>query len=141
MKKTILFISTFLSLLNCKSQVSNSRILQALLNDSFFCRYVIRCKDCDTVHVVDTLDYFKNAPHLDSNIVITKEFIRGIRVPRSRADLLKWTCSNLFITKITRVKRRYRIEYFHTPTNGVGFIVFRWRAGRLIKVKSQFGQL
>jgi len=140
MKKPTLFVVSFLTLISCQGQISNSKILQALLSDSEFCRHVIPCKECDTIYVVDTLGYFTNTSDVDNKIVFTKKYIRRFRSRPNQTSLIEWTCSNLFIDKITRAKNRYRIDFFHTPTNGNGFIEFRLKKGELVKTKSQFGQ-
>jgi hypothetical protein len=130
-----------MSLLNCKSQIDNDKLLQAFVNDSDFCKYIIPCKKCDTIYIIDTLSYFKNTPDFCKKIVVTKEFIKRTQYPKNNVDLIRWSCGNLFITKITIKKNYYRIIYFHSPTNGLGFIEYRLRRKNLIKVKSHYGQL
>ncbi len=141
MKKSLLSILAIIASLGCVCQVDNNKLLRALMNDSDFCKHVIPCKKCDTIYVIDTLGYFTHDQYLMKNIVVTKKYIKGIYIPKNDSDLIKWDCSNLFITKISQNKNYFRINYFHTPTNGIGYIEYQFKGDKLIKVKAQYGQL
>ena len=144
MKNLIGFVTIILFSVTCKGQVDNNKLLETFLNDSDFCTHIIpSCKKCQTINIVDTLNYFKKDVKIGSNskIIITKEFNKKHPFPQNNGELLKWNCSNLFITQIQRGKNYIQINYFHSPTNGTGYIKYRIHGMKLIKVKWQFGQI
>lgn len=141
MKKYILILFSILMSLGCRCQVDNNRLLRTFVSDSDFCKYIIRCKSCDTIHIVDTIGYFTQDPQLWRNIVVTKEFITQAQRKNDTALFSRYACYNMFITGIVRNKNLYRISYFHKPSNGVGFIEYKLKKNKLMKVKFQYGQL
>jgi hypothetical protein len=141
LRKPVIAILLAMSSLCSLGQVDNNRLLRTFVSDSAFCKYIAPCKQCDTIFIVDTVEYFTQDPALWNKIKVTKKILNRDEMPHNYAGYRVWVCNNFFITKITQNKNIYRISYFHLPTNNVGFVEYHLKKNKLIKVKFQYGQL
>lgn len=136
----MLALLCIMSLLSAKCQIDNGKLLQALLTDSTFSNVVMSCRYCDTLYVIDTLNYFSKGSFMEGKVVITSSYIQKRPVPMNSTELKKWNCNNLFIAHISKDKREFQINYSHSATRGSGFVRFRLKNGVLKKVGEEFGQ-
>lgn len=123
--------------LSAQMQINN-KILERFLNDTAFSKFIIPGfdKDCDTLYIVDTTELFSGSSlkiGFAKPIIITHYFSK---TPPFR----KWYCHNLVLTIKHTSKKNYEIEYFHEPSNSVGFVRYRLVRGYLKKIKCRYGQ-
>ena len=140
-------VLSFLLIIFCGAksypQNENTSLLKTFINDSSFCKYVLAsCSNCDTIVVIDTLNYFSDQVIYANSIkiVIKKKYSDRTDFPKNVDEIKKWPCMNLIITQIIRKRNRYRISYSHSPSNGIGFIEYQLRNKKFLRVDSQFGQ-
>lgn len=142
MKKLLILILGILCVYDGESQVNNNQLLEAFVNDTKFCEFVLpHCKaNCDTIFVIDTLNYFNKEIEIKYNkkIILEHQLLLP-PTPKSIEEIELWRC-RIFITGLIKHKKRYKIKYYVTTTNGGGFVEYKIVKEQLIKTKSQYGQ-
>lgn len=142
MKKLLILILGILCAYDGESQVNNNQLLEAFVNDTKFCEFVLpHCKaNCDTIFVIDTLNYFNKEIEIKYNkkIILEHQLLLP-QTPKSVEEIELWRC-RIFITGLIKHKKRYTIKYYVTTTNGGGFVEYKIVKEQLIKTKSQYGQ-
>lgn len=140
MRTLVLPVILVLSAFNARGQ-NNNKLLEAFINDSAFCKYVMTCNQCDTIYIVDTAHYFDQNVEMPGKkkVIITTNFTTKPQFPWNRTEYQEWLCKSFFITDLKRRKKFYRLTYFHPPTNEQGFIEYKFKKGRWSKGKYQFG--
>lgn len=144
MKISVLLSLIILEPIICHSQLSNSEVVKAFVSSDSFCKKVILCKLCDTITLIDTSGYIeqKIIAVNGKTFIVRKDLPNeneGEYVLRNSTDNY---CNNLFISRLSRIdEKKIKIEYYHPLSNGIGWMIFKYRHGRLNIVDSRFGQL
>jgi hypothetical protein len=114
---------------NSVAQTVNDKVLKKFLNDTEFRQYVIPSgEQCDTIRLIDTLNFFTEkiiVTSIGKIATVTDVFIRMDQLPQNSVELQNWKCSNLFVSIKSDKNRRFIVNYFHEPTNGLGFVEFK----------------
>lgn len=140
MKAAVLVLIVFASQL-VKAQVSNNEVLIAFVKDPEVCKNIPLCSECDTIFIVDTLNLFNLPYDRENRIYISSKYLEGTPRLQNTNELIKWRCHNLFINGIERTRKKYKIYYYHSATNGVGYVEFELKKKKFVKTRCQFGQL
>lgn len=128
--------------LNGMSQTSDRDILAKFVTSNDFCKYILPCDKCNTIVLVDTAGFFKVDLFFVSgqSIAIKRGDYPKDQLPLTKESALFRSCSSLLITNYWRERRKILIQYFHYPTNGVGWISFRIRNKKFKQTGFSYGQ-
>lgn len=128
----ILFIGVMNN--NCNSQNStNCKLLNTMLSDELFNKYVVNISKLDSIVIIDTLHYFDNCidKYYSYKKNISKTEIINIKLLR--------LSSYIMIPKIEQKKHTVRIYYWFIIYDYYGF--FEYKVNKRIKLKKyQCGQ-
>lgn len=123
-------------------QPYDTDVLKKFIASEEFCKYVLPCAKCNTIVLVDTAGYF----NIDSfsvsgrTIIIKRTGYPMSQIPVNDGELLLRSCSSLLITNYVRVRRKSRIQYYHYPTNGVGWVSYKYKNKKIKKTGFSYGQ-
>ena len=135
--QTFFFITTLV--FSAKSQNVNDKILELFLKDANFSKFVIpafnKYKNCDTLYIVDTTKSFSDTVKINfpKSIIVLRDY-------KKTPPFRRWYCYNLILSVKKSNKQHYVIEYFHEPSNSVGFIQYKLIKGQFKKIKERYGQ-
>lgn len=143
MVKTLFFLIVVLFFEEGFSQINSTDVLKEFLRSEDFCKYVLPCDKCDSIIVVDTAGFFKNESFFVSGkkVVINSIGYPAHVIPTNDAELLRRSCSSLLVTKYEKQRKGFRIDFFHFPTNGIGWVSYKFKHGKLKKTGFGYGQL
>ena len=132
-----LIVLSIVSYLPLKAQKLNDKLLQTFFSNvkSDKSDFTLLTTACDTIHIVDTSNYFSRGLKIDFEKVVVVEMMYIKRPP-----LKEWNC-NIIISLKELKRNRYLLTYLHEPSNSVGIIQYKLSKGKFKRVKSQYGQL
>ena len=147
MKNLLILISIFFAAVGY-GQTINDKLLQELINDNDFCKYILSkniCGRCDTLYIIDTANLF--SVHNIKNMNISKKpivpFLNSSKFPPypDTTVIKDWMCKSLYIPYIKKVKKkRYQIYYLYLGMdNSYGFIEYKIKKNNYKKKTYQHG--
>ena len=137
---SVFFVLFFLKVM---SQPNDTELLKKFVTSEEFCKYILPCKKCNSIVLVDTAGFF----NIDSfsvtgqTIAIKRTGYPKNQFPLTKVGLIARSCCSLLITNYLKAKRKIRIDYFHYPTNGLGWVSYRFRNKKLKQTGFSYGQL
>ncbi len=142
MRQLISFL-IFFSSFEVLSQSNDLTVLKEFVRSQEFCKYIMPCDDCNLIVLVDTAGYFAIDSFFESSkmILIRRTGHPKYQLPTNHEELLQRVCKSLLITNYVKIGRRIRLHYFHYPSNGIGWMTFKYKNKRLKKTGFSYGQL